>query len=53
MLDVRDEAAIAALVDSIVADHGRLDVVVNYAGVAGGGPVHLVDAAPSGTACSR
>jgi len=43
MLDVRDEAAIAALVDSIVADHGRLDVVVNYAGVAGGGPVHLVD----------
>jgi len=45
MLDVRDEAAIAALVDSIVADHGRLDVVVNYAGVAGGGPVHLVDGA--------
>ena len=44
-LDVRDEAAIAALVDSIVADHGRLDVVVNYAGVAGGGPVHLVDSA--------
>ena len=26
-LDVRDEAAIAALVDSIVADRGRLDVV--------------------------
>ena len=45
MLDVRDEAAIAALVDAIVADHGRLDVVVNYAGVAGGGPVHLVDSA--------
>ena len=44
-LDVRDEAAIAALVDAIVAEHGRLDVVVNYAGVAGGGPVHLVDAA--------
>ena len=44
-LDVRDEAAVAALVDAIVAEHGRLDVVVNYAGVAGGGPVHMVDAA--------
>jgi NAD(P)-dependent dehydrogenase (short-subunit alcohol dehydrogenase family) len=44
-LDVRDEAAVAALVDAIVAEHGRLDVVVNYAGVAGGGPVHLVDSA--------
>jgi meso-butanediol dehydrogenase / (S,S)-butanediol dehydrogenase / diacetyl reductase len=42
-LHVRDEPAIAALVDAIVAEHGRLDVVVNYAGVAGGGPVHLVD----------
>jgi NAD(P)-dependent dehydrogenase (short-subunit alcohol dehydrogenase family) len=44
-LDVRDEAAVSALVDAIVAEHGRLDVVVNYAGVAGGGPVHMVDAA--------
>ena len=34
----------SALVDAIVAEHGRLDVVVNYAGVAGGGPVHMVDA---------
>ena len=42
-LDVRDEAAIAALVDAIVAEHGHLDIVVNYAGVAGGGPVHMVD----------
>jgi NAD(P)-dependent dehydrogenase (short-subunit alcohol dehydrogenase family) len=42
-LDVRDEGAIAGLVDTVVAEHGRLDVVVNYAGVAGGGPVHLVD----------
>jgi meso-butanediol dehydrogenase / (S,S)-butanediol dehydrogenase / diacetyl reductase len=42
-LDVRDEDAIAALVDAVVAEHGHLDVVVNYAGVAGGGPVHMVD----------
>jgi NAD(P)-dependent dehydrogenase (short-subunit alcohol dehydrogenase family) len=45
VLDVRDEAEIAALVDAIVAEHGHLDIVVNYAGVAGGGPVHTVDAA--------
>jgi len=44
-LDVRDEAAIAALVAEIARDHGRLDTVVNAAGVAGGGPVHLLDAA--------
>jgi NAD(P)-dependent dehydrogenase (short-subunit alcohol dehydrogenase family) len=41
-LDVRDEAATAALVASIVAEHGRLDGVVTAAGVAGGGPVHMV-----------
>jgi NAD(P)-dependent dehydrogenase (short-subunit alcohol dehydrogenase family) len=43
-VDVRDEAAVAAAVDEVVARHGRLDVVANYAGVAGGGPVHMVDA---------
>src|SRR4051794_8552804 len=42
-LDVRDEAAVSALVDSIVKEHGRIDGVVNAAGVAGGGPVHMVD----------
>lgn len=42
-LDVRDEAAVAAAVDSVVEQHGRIDVVVNAAGVAGGGPVHMVD----------
>jgi NAD(P)-dependent dehydrogenase (short-subunit alcohol dehydrogenase family) len=42
--DVRDEAAVAAAVDAVVATHGRLDVVVNSAGVAGGGPVHMVGA---------
>ena len=43
-LDVRDEAAVSALIDGIVKEHGRIDGVVNAAGVAGGGPVHLVDA---------
>jgi NAD(P)-dependent dehydrogenase (short-subunit alcohol dehydrogenase family) len=44
-VDVRDEAAIASFVDGVVAEHGRLDGVVTAAGVAGGGPVHLVDQA--------
>jgi len=43
-LDVRDEAAIEAAVAAVVRDHGRLDAVVHAAGVAGGGPVHLVPA---------
>ncbi|MCX5736994.1 MAG: SDR family NAD(P)-dependent oxidoreductase, partial [Proteobacteria bacterium] len=38
-LDVRDEAAVAQLVHYVAREHGRLDVVVNAAGVAGGGPV--------------
>ncbi|MFI5317921.1 MAG: SDR family NAD(P)-dependent oxidoreductase [Myxococcota bacterium] len=44
LLDVRDEAAIAALVAEIAREHGHLDAVVNAAGVAGGGPVHSLDA---------
>ena len=44
-VDVRDEGAVQALVASIAREHGRLDIVVNAAGVAGGGPVHLLDAA--------
>jgi NAD(P)-dependent dehydrogenase (short-subunit alcohol dehydrogenase family) len=43
VLDVTDEDAVARAVRDIVDTHGRLDVVVNAAGVAGGGPVHLVD----------
>ena len=43
-LDVRDEPAIAAAVGVVVRDHGRLDAVVHAAGVAGGGPVHMVPA---------
>ncbi|MFB4308523.1 SDR family NAD(P)-dependent oxidoreductase [Actinomadura sp. GTD37] len=32
-VDVTDEASVAALVDGVIAGHGRLDVVVNAAGV--------------------
>jgi NAD(P)-dependent dehydrogenase (short-subunit alcohol dehydrogenase family) len=42
ILDVRDEEAVAGAIQDIVAAHGRLDSVVNAAGVAGGGPVHLL-----------
>jgi NAD(P)-dependent dehydrogenase (short-subunit alcohol dehydrogenase family) len=42
--DVRDESAVAAAVAAILDRFGRLDVVVNAAGVAGGGPVHLLPA---------
>jgi NAD(P)-dependent dehydrogenase (short-subunit alcohol dehydrogenase family) len=45
VLDVRDETAQQAAVAAIVADHGRVDVLVTAAGVAGGGPVHLVSLA--------
>ena len=44
-VDVRDEAAVSTAVDSVVTTHGRLDIVVNSAGVAGGGPVHAVSLA--------
>jgi len=43
-VDVTDEAAVSAAVEAVVAEHGRLDVVATFAGVAGGGPVHTVDA---------
>jgi NAD(P)-dependent dehydrogenase (short-subunit alcohol dehydrogenase family) len=41
--DVRDEDAIRALFEGVFAEHGRVDGVVTAAGVAGGGPAHLVD----------
>jgi NAD(P)-dependent dehydrogenase (short-subunit alcohol dehydrogenase family) len=43
-LDVRDEGAVHDLIATIVSEAGRVDGVVNAAGVAGGGPVHLLDA---------
>ena len=44
-MDVADEASVAAVVDDAAATWGRIDGLVNAAGVAGGGPVHLLDAA--------
>jgi len=41
--DVRDEDAIASVIDVMVAEHGRIDAIVTAAGVAGGGPAHLLD----------
>jgi len=43
VVDVSDETGVADAIAAIVATHGRLDSVLNAAGVAGGGPVHLVD----------
>jgi NAD(P)-dependent dehydrogenase (short-subunit alcohol dehydrogenase family) len=42
-LDVRDEAAVNAAVNAAHAEHGRIDALVNAAGVAGGGPVHMME----------
>ena len=41
-LDVRDKAAVVRAVAAVEAEHGQIDVLVNSAGVAGGGPVHLI-----------
>ena len=41
--DVTDEAAVAEVVRAALDEHGRLDIVVNAAGVVGGGPAHMLD----------
>jgi NAD(P)-dependent dehydrogenase (short-subunit alcohol dehydrogenase family) len=41
--DVTDETSVAALVHEATSISGRIDGVVNAAGVAGGGAVHMVD----------
>ncbi len=41
--DVRDESAVQAAVAEVLSRHGRVDVLVNAAGVGEGGPVHLLD----------
>jgi short-subunit dehydrogenase len=38
-LDVADADAVQALVDSVVAEHGRIDIMFNNAGIGMGGPV--------------
>jgi NAD(P)-dependent dehydrogenase (short-subunit alcohol dehydrogenase family) len=43
--DVTDEASVQSLVEAARGLTGRIDGVVTSAGVAGGGPVHLVDGA--------
>ncbi len=44
-LDVRDEGAVAAAVDGVVERFGRLDVLLNAAGVSGAGVAHDLDVA--------
>jgi len=43
-VDVTDEVSVAALVRAAVAFGGGVDGLVNAAGVAGGGPVHMLPA---------
>jgi NAD(P)-dependent dehydrogenase (short-subunit alcohol dehydrogenase family) len=42
VVDVTDESALAAAFDAVVEEHGHVDVLATFAGVAGGGPVHTV-----------
>ena len=44
-LDVRDEEAVAAAIRGVVQRHGRIDILLNSAGVGGGGPTHELDTA--------
>jgi NAD(P)-dependent dehydrogenase (short-subunit alcohol dehydrogenase family) len=43
LCDVRDEDSVRGVVAAVVREHGRIDMAVNAAGIAGGGPVHLLD----------
>lgn len=39
-VDVREEGLVEAAVQAAIADFGRIDILVNAAGVGGGGPAH-------------
>lgn len=43
VVDVREQDSVDALFDAVLADHGRVDVLVNNAGVGGGGWTHEID----------
>ncbi len=47
-VDVVDEASVVELVRAAVAFGGNVDGLVNAAGVAGGGPVHMLPTASGG-----
>lgn len=42
VVDVRDGAAQKRVAEATVSEHGRIDVLLTAAGIAGGGPVHLL-----------
>lgn len=44
-LDVVDREAVQALVDDVVAEHGRIDLLFNNAGISMGGPTHELSGA--------
>jgi NAD(P)-dependent dehydrogenase (short-subunit alcohol dehydrogenase family) len=42
LVDVRDDNAVSEAVAAVEAKFGRIDILANCAGVAGGGPVHVL-----------
>lgn len=44
-VDVQDEASVSALIEAVKEQFGRLDVMINFAGVAAAKPIEEIDAA--------